>query len=257
MKTEIRIPTDEDPIDYLCSFTSEFRENERLIGALLGVQDNIRQAKLIPLEPLAFFACITAQEEAATFLYYALKSKKYTDPGYGDKLHDHKNKVRILILAEILAKNYFDGVPVEGIQSFIPVERKDGRLTLARIIYDEDKEIAIRQDNPFDTVVARENPRDNNSITQDEWIQSHLGHLTPKGYTIGSHTDKLANERNLCLYGNPTKKLRLSSEAEINHFTTNCISIIVMGFLVLKTEKSPELEKLVVNIYEKIKSSKK
>ena len=120
MAITIETPADLDQIEYFASFAPAFVGNVEMRAALLGVCDSLRQALLVPLESLGMLACLTAEEEAATFLYYALLDKRYLVP-VQDKLRRHPDKVKVLILAQLLI-----GTSDQRLRL-----RRDGRLNFA------------------------------------------------------------------------------------------------------------------------------
>lgn len=225
--------------------------NKEMRAALLGVNDSLRQARLFPLEPLAMFACLTAEEEAATFLYYTLREKGYALPDY-NKLHGHFDKTKILLLATALVDYFFNEAP-EGFVSIVRVER-DGEVPRTfRYFKSELHQVIIKQLDPLETVKTQVSENDGHDAAVQMSVEKTLSGIIPKGYTLKSHLKSMANRRNHSIYGDPEKKLRLKSETEVNKFETNCASIITTGFLVLNgTSKTSSMQKLVTNVFDAI-----
>lgn len=248
MAVRIEFPKGVNVIEYLSSFATAFIEKKEMHAALLGMQDNLRQAKLISLEPLGTFACLTAEEEAATFLYYALLDKGYSLPDF-HKLRGHSDKVKFAVLASVL-QEYFFNRP-EDFSGTIRVERGDeGPQTTLRIML---QDFDIIQDDPFETIATIGNGEDGHNAAVKMAIDKVIKDGTPKGFTIKSHIKNVANRRNLCLYGSPSEKLRFTSEDEMKHFRDNCVVLVFFGFLIINGEsRTLSLEKLIGSIFNKL-----
>lgn len=253
MSLKIQVPQDVDPEDlvgYFVSFESFFLNNEGMRNALLGVKDNLRQAALLLDEPLGMLACLTAEEEAATFLYYALQGKEYCVPEYG-KLRRHPDKLKLVVFAIVTQRYFFSRMPSE-LSSVISVERDGQRPITCYKFYINGFECV--QDDPLETVVTSGEEEGSHDHAVEASVTEVLADITRKGYTVNSYIKYLANRRNLCLYGDPTKKIRLQSTEELEHFKSNCISMIVLGLLVYNGNyPTPSMLKLVKSIFDKIR----
>ena len=249
MTIEIQLPRGVDPIEYLASFAPAFAENEEMRAALLGVQDNLRQAALLPLEPIGMLACLTAEEEAATFLYSALLGKGYAVPKYG-KLRRHPDKVKIVVFAHALHSYFFKRNP-EELPSVIRVERDGTRpKTEQHRFFDE---YVIIQGDPLATVIVTGNGDSGHDAAVGKAVSEVFSELVPGGASVKSHIKNLANRRNVCLYGDPDRKLRLKSGADVEIFKSNCIAMIVIGLLVFNGEGcTSSMNKLVESVFRKI-----
>lgn len=249
MAISFELPSSLDPIEYLTSFAPAFAKNTEMRAALLGVNDSLRQATLLPLEPLGMLACITAEEEAATFLYYALVSKGYSIPNY-EKLRRHQDKVKFLILGQALIFYFFGNEHVE-FPNAIRIERDGDQPKTTRRMRVGDFEIV--QDDPLETIITLGDGESGHINAVESSVDAVLAGITPKGYTIKSHIDKIANRRNLCLYGDPDRKNKFQSESQIDHFKNNCIGLIILGFLVSNGKSNTSsMVKLVGSIFSKI-----
>ncbi|PRY79595.1 hypothetical protein CLV80_102240 [Yoonia maritima] len=249
MAIQTQFPKGCDPVDYLSSFAPALIENGGMYESLLGMQDSLRQAKLIPLEPLGMLACLTAEEEAATFLYYALRHKGYEVSCFG-KLRQHPDKIKFVVLADVISKYFFD--PLEQMSGLIRVERSGENPQITVRIPHNNFEIV--QDDPLETIVTFGNGEKGHDVAVERAIDMILDKVTPKGFTIKSHIkNNVANRRNFCLYGSPPKKFRLSSEEEVEHFIGNCVVMILFGFLVHTGRRTaPSLQKIIDTLFEKI-----
>lgn len=248
---KIEIPRDAEPLDFLASFAPAFSEREGMRAALLGVKDSFRQATPIPLDPLGMLACLTAEEEAAAFLYYALLDKGYPVPDYG-KLHRHADKVKLLVLAEAMVHYFFGGRPA-GLSPVVRIEtdglkpKTSGRLYLS--------EYVIIQDDPLETVTVFGEEQGGHDKAVGASVDKVLAAIIPNGFSAASHLKVIANRRNLCLYGDPAKKTRFQSIDDFVHFKSNSISMIVLGILVFNgREPTASMMKLVDRLYERISS---
>lgn len=253
MPVSIEIPKNNEPISYLASFAPYFRENERMYASLLGVADSLRQADLIPLEPLGMLACLTAEEEAASFLYYSLLSKEYPVPDYG-KIHRHPDKARVLLLADALNRYYFENFPSE-LRGAIRVERDGSRPKTAFRMPLGDYE--IKQDNPLEMIISMGEGEDGQRSALEHAADRVLSDVVPQGSSIKKVIDDISKRRNLCLYGDPDSKFKLRSTADLAHFTSNCVAMVTLGFLVFNLNRpSPSLKGLVESFYKKISSAR-
>jgi len=250
MSVVFEFPTGSDPLDYVTSFAPAFAENENMRSALLGMRDSLRQAELLPAEPLGMLACLTAEEEAASFLYYALRHKGYAVTNYG-KLHRHGDKIKVLIVALLLHKYFFNRLSLE-FNPRVRLERA-GDLPMLSLRMDVgDFEIII--DDPLDTITVIGKGDAGHNAAVERTAQEVLEDVVPKGMTLGSQIKYLSNRRNLCLYGDPGKKIRLEDGA-LEHFISNSISITIIGFLIFNAKgRTPSMHKLIENISQKLSS---
>ena len=249
MPITIEVPRDVDIIEYLVGFAPAFAEDEDMRAALLGVGDSLRQAALILPEPLGLFACITAEEEAATFLYNALVAKGYGVPRYG-KLYSHVEKIKYVVLAKVLHDYFFSRVPAE-LAGVVVVERDGVRPKTSRRVAIGD--FFMVEENPLEAIATIGDGETGHDKAVEAVVNEVLDDLVPNGFTLKSYIKKLSNKRNRCIYGDPLKKLRLSSEDGIEHFKSNCVSIIVLGFMISNSKgRTVSMEKLIAYISGKI-----
>ncbi|NVK20524.1 MAG: hypothetical protein HWE30_17655 [Methylocystaceae bacterium] len=250
MTIAIQIPKDVDAVEYLTSFSTFFTDHPEMRSALLGTQDSLRQASQLIEEPLGMLACLTAEEEAAAFLYYGLKARDYSVPQYG-KLHRHGDKLKLVVFAQAMHQYFFGKMPT-GLRSAIRIER-DGHKPKTSHVFNFNG-YSVVQDDILETIVISGKGEGSHDVAINAAVDDILSDITPSGFTPGSHIKKVANRRNLCLYGDPERKLRLRHSEEINHFKTNCVSMVTLGFLVFNSPNpTSSMVKLVDCIFDKIR----
>ncbi|MCF1446669.1 hypothetical protein FS815_07500 [Agrobacterium vitis] len=250
MSITIGIPSGTDAIEYLTSFEAALTDYPEMRAALLGIKDSLRQALLLIGEPLGLLACLTAEEEAASFLYYCLIAKGYSVPKYG-KIQRHNDKLKLLVFAVVMQK-YFFTLPAE-LEGTIRIER-DGQKPKTSFVFTHGNHTIVQEDF-LETIVTQGEGEDGHDHAVRFAVDDVLKHITPTGFTIGAHITKMANRRNFCLYGDPEKKQRLRSALEIDHFRANCVCMIVLGFLVSNSGSlTTSMIKLVAIIFDKISS---
>lgn len=250
MAITIQIPKSVDAVEYLASFSAAFSEHPEMRSALLGAEDSLRQAPKLIGEPLGMLACLTAEEEAAAFLYYGLKAKGYPVPQYG-KIHRHVDKLKLVVFAQAMHQYFFRKFPKE-FGSAIRIER-DGQKPKTSHVFNYNGHSIIQED-VLETVVVTGGGRDGHDAAISSAVHQVLTDITPSGFTPASHIKKVANRRNLCLYGDPEEKLRLLHADEIIHFRANCVAMITLGLLVFNGQNpTPSMVKLVECIFDKIR----
>ncbi|MDP2079514.1 hypothetical protein [Pseudotabrizicola sp.] len=252
MAVELEFLTGIDPIDFFVSSADEVSACEKTCGALLGVGDSLRQARFLMGEPLGLFALLTAEEEAASFLYYCLLDKGYEIPNYG-KIQNHLDKAKILILAETLV-SYFFSREMAGIKRFVRFEKIEGLVSAYQHFRLGD--FHIRQDDPLETIKTHGNSPDKHDAAVEGAIELTLKKISPPGQSLKSQIKSIANRRNLCLYGDPSRKPRLGSQEEIDHFHNQCTAILALGFLVRNgAGRTSSMQKLTKKFFEMVKSA--
>lgn len=250
MSLAFEFPKGSEPLDYIASFAPAFAENENMRSALLGMRDSLRQAELLPSQPLGMLACLTAEEEAASFLYYALLHKGYAVTNYG-KLQRHGDKSKVLIIA-LLLYEYFFKKPSLEFNRRVRLERDgDHPVTSLRMTVN-DFEILV--EDPLETIITVGEGDAGHNAAVERAIQEVLEDVVPKGMALVSQIKALSNRRNLCLYGDPKKKAKFD-DSDLAHFTSNSIAIIIIGFLVFNGKSQTlSMNKLVKNISQKLSS---
>lgn len=250
MAITIQIPKGVDAVEYLASFSNFFCDHPEMRSALLGAEDSLRQASQLIGEPLGMLACLTAEEEAAAFLYYGLKAKGYPVPDYG-KLHRHGDKLKLVVFARAMQQYFFSTMP-KDFGSVIRIER-DGQKPKTTHVFSYNG-YSIIQDDILETIVTSGEREGSHDIAIKNAVDKVLADTTPIGFTPASYIKTAANRRNLCLYGDPENKLRLRYPEEIAHFRANCVSMIVLGFLVCNgQDPTTSMVKLVECIFDKIR----
>ena len=246
----IQIPKGQNTFDFLASFSNAFKDHPEMQSTLLGSKDSLRQAYQLMGEPLGMLACLTAEEEAAAFLYYALREKGYSVPNYG-KIHRHRDKLNLVVFAEVLIKYFFGHIPA-GIDNAIRIERQGENPRTTNVMNINGFEIF--QDDILESIVAHGDEVGGHDAAVTANVDKVLSKITPPGFTISSHIKNMANRRNLCLYGDPKGKIRLQRGDEIVHFKENCISMLVLGFLVFNSKKpTVSMGKLVDYLFSKLR----
>lgn len=250
MSITLEFPKGVEPLDYITSFAPAFAQNENMRSSLLGMRDSLRQAELLPSEPLGMLACLTAEEEAASFLYYALLHKDYAVKNYG-KLQRHGDKIKVLIIAQVLYE-YFFKQSVNALNQRVRLERDGDRPLTSRWM--TVNEFEIMQEDPLETIIVVGEGDAGHNTAVDRAVQEVLQSVVPKGIALVTQIKALANRRNLCLYGDPEKKTKLDA-SNLKHFTSNSIAITVLGFLVFNGQnKTLSMNKLVETISQKLSS---
>lgn len=250
MAITIQIPKGVDAVEYLASFSASFRDHPDMQSALLGTEDSLRQASQLIGEPLGMLACLTAEEEAAAFLYYGLKAKGYSVPDYG-KIYRHGDKLKLVVFAQAMHQYFFSNIPTD-LGSAIRIER-DGLKPKTSHVFNYNG-YSIVQEDFLETIVTSGEGDGGHDVAINVAVDKVVNDITPSGFTLSSHIKKVSNRRNLCLYGDPERKLRLRHAEEINHFRANCVSMITLGFLVFNGHNpTSSMVKLVDCIFDKIR----
>lgn len=233
MTMTINFPKGEDIVAYLCSFSLRFSRDQRILNALNGMQDSFRQAELIPLEPIALFSCFTAEEEASSALYFSLRARGYQVPNFG-KIRDHRQKIQSLIISLALVK-YFFGPPTKDIGLVLHMKYSDRRQSIeGRFALGESQQVLI--ENWLHSVVTEGDPSSSQDAAIDAVVKGVVSEISGPDGNIASAIDKLARRRNLCIYGRPSEKWRLSSLSEIDKFKGNCAVITTLTFMILQDD---------------------
>lgn len=245
----LEIPKNVDVVDYLASFAPAFSRNQAMQKALGGVQDSIRQARLIREEPLGLFACLTAEEEASSFLYHALLSKSYNLPDYG-KLQDHGNKIKIFLLCKAIIHYYFrEDIARDGLR--VRVTQKGNTPSITCYIPIADHAVIIH--DPFEMVVAigdgteRFDHAIRNAV--DEVVkQASDGHKN-----LTSAVNYMKNRRNRCIYGPLKLKFALKNDDQLTQYISNAVSILVCGFILyFKHQKTETMSKILEKMFDRL-----
>lgn len=252
MSLRIAFPPGVEPLEYITTFALAFDLDAKSRGALLGTADSIRQARLIPREPLGLFACMTAQEEAASFLYYALSARGHKVPHYG-RLHRHPDKVKVLVAAIVL-QNYFFTVLAADFPTTIRLASEAGLRNVT--VEMEMAGYIVSRDDPFEMIAVVGTGLDGQQAAVDQVIQTVLSSMVSKGSSVRSAIGELANQRNLAIYGASDTKPRLSGERDIDRYIQTCVSLIAMAILVLNGSGPTEsMDTLLSRLFEKLSST--
>lgn len=245
----LEIPKGEAVVDYLASFAPGFSKNQAMQKALGGVHDSFRQASLIPKEPLALFACLTAEEEAASFLYHGLLAKGYAFPAY-KKLQDHGDKVKVFLLGQAIVTYFFpEKLLEEGMRIRISGTSKKPEVecymrmgAYKATIMDPFASIIQYGDGPegFDNAIAAAV----DSVV-DGGAEGHKG--------IASAVEFLKNRRNLSIYGPLNLKKAPKSDSDIAHHVSNAVTLLTCGFIIYFNHKKTEpMAKLLAKMFERL-----
>jgi len=233
-------------LDYVLSFSQAFIKHQQLKGCLDSVEQNIKQAKLLGNEPLALFACLTAEEEAARYLYLCLKKKGYDLPRY-DRLTSHHDKARIILWALVFEEYYFNFFSQVLIEYFMMI-KEEGKGVRVSVHGRFDEKYWLELPNVLQTT-ATAGSKENEEIDDLEAevvrksLRSSLSRNFGSDHSISTIVNHIANRRNKCLYGPPSKKLTLSNDDELTQFENNCSAMIILGYLVFQdNEKWPSVQ---------------
>lgn len=244
MAIEFQIPADVNAIDYFASFAGAFSDAPHMAASLLGVQDSLRQAALIPREPLGLLACLTAEEEAAAFLYYSLRSKGYPLPEYG-KIQRHGDKAKVLIFAAAMEAYFFSSFFRKAV---LRISDDDGRPTVTLRFGLGKYEVVV--EDALSIISTKGDDANSHETAVSEAVDRILSEIVPTGASLKSQIQSIQNRRNRCIYGSPADKDRMVDDSDMDHFVSNCAVMIVLGFLVMQGEgRTESMNKLVDRMY--------
>lgn len=239
MQFLFKSPKDVNPLDHVISFSNHYSKKNKLIAPLKGCADSIRQAEAIRGEPIEKFLYLTAQEEASTFLFQALSDVGYSVPKI-NQLHDHLDKVKVLVLCNILFKHFIVGWTDEV---YLKMEIVDGKPTLISE-WEISGDMKVTNHYILQTIVQEAS--DGVNKPERRAIAETIKELSAGKKSPLQTMKQLANERNLSLYGQPNIKKRIDEDSERTRFTLNCIVQITMGYMILFEGKViPDVEELV------------
>lgn len=233
-------------LSYVLSFSNTFTSYQQLKGCLDSVAENIDQSKCLMERPLGLFACITAEEEAATFFFLCLKKRGYALPRY-DKLTSHQDKVRMVIWGIVFEKYYFNIFESFLQDSCIRLSLKGRRvrITLHGNLHER---YSVEIPNVLQSVHADGKSKDKGDIDVERPVIARmLAAALQENFGEENETiriiNQLARRRNKCLYGDPRKKMLLKNEDLLIHYENNCAALIIMGYLVFQDdEKWPSVQ---------------
>lgn len=231
-----------DPLGYLCSFAEAEQLSSEARSALLGVEDSLRQARLVPDEPLGAFACITAEEEAATFLFCALQTKGYRLPISGQKLRNHVDKAKLVLTAQALAECQLLSDELKGV---FRLEDQEGWLTISHHLRVDDYVFVMP--DPLGTITTRKDDPDGQANEIASRVETVLATSRKKGFTDFSNLKDYANKRNLCIYGAPKEKARLQSVEGIESYQQTCVGLLLIGFMIFGSSQLHQQVQLVID----------
>lgn len=246
----LEIPKDSDVIEYLASFSPAFSKNQNMQKALGGVQDSFRQAKMMKSEPLGLFACLTAEEEAASFLYRALIAKEYDLPPYKE-LKDHGNKVKIFLLCKAIIHYYFrEEIVASGLRIRIEGEKKRPLINCFFPISAEYKAVIS---DPFAMVVTRGKGDEGYNRAIHEAVDQVVQEASEGHRSLSSAIEFLKNRRNMCIYGPLKQKYALRDEDELTQYISNATSILACGFIIyFKSEKTDSMGRIIDKMFKRL-----
>lgn len=220
-------------LEYLASFADGYKSLPHVKASLESAALNLAQAKLLVGEPIGLFACLTAEEEAAAFLYHCLKSKGYRLPNFG-KFRDHGDKARMMIWALIMEEYFLRHFESFGENAFLEVHNNDGRVLIKNFLIIG--KYAINMVSLLQMVASKDGIPDGPKHMMDACVQRALDRIGQSA-SIVKTIDKMKNRRNLCLYGATANKPRLKDIEQWNIYKTRSEMIITLGFLVLQDEE--------------------
>lgn len=246
--------------EYLASYSASFMKHQKAKAPLESAAQNIRQAKGLLEEPLGYFACITAEEEAAMFLYQCLKYRGYEMPAFEPT--NHSDKVTMMLWALAIQEHFFAAqasmfgeltmkLRWEGATAAVSTH---GNLQISNaagtMVY------GLEIPNIFSMVATKDGVPDGPAIVANESVNRALDTASQGWDSVENAISELANRRNLCLYGRPDAKPVLGSFENLKIFDRSCCSIIAFGFLVMQDAiKYPSLQLICDVAGERLKTS--
>lgn len=251
----IETPKDVSPLDYYIKFKRGFTKSQILISTVDSVKDNLRQAEMVRDEPIGLFLCYTAEEEAATFLYLAMREQKYNVPDFKN-LTNHRDKIKIFLLALCIDKYLFSEIHLGDalvlMMEEIPREKSHPRNEIRA--YTEMAGYKIAVTDPILNIKTKGKGVEGlkKAVIYDvENALRSVGMGESKDYD--GLIKKLANRRNLCLYGEPKVKWKLDSKGSLSDFENNCVFLICLGYMFLQTErKSEAIQEIINTLFDRI-----
>ncbi|CAK2424304.1 AbiV family abortive infection protein [Vibrio crassostreae] len=189
---------------------------------------------------VAAFLAITAEEEAATALFLALKSKGYLRSSEL-KMHDHKHKGGLYPFLTLL------GVALElsEVPYQLVVDNNNGRDTLRTQMQIGD--FVLQPDPPLNQVNVDASGDAKNYLHEVRAVASERG-IT----SIFQYIKDIANKRNLLLYASATALPSVENvNAELQRHIGATILIHIIYLLVIQHSKQNLVEECV-NVYLKI-----
>lgn len=245
----LEIPKGQVAIDYLASFAPAFSSNQTMQRALGGVHDSFRQAWLIPKEPLALFACLTAEEEAASFLYHALVSKGYIFPDY-KRLKDHGDKVKVLLLGQAIVTYFFPDVLLQdGLRIRISGSSKEPAVECYVPIGDYNATIV----DPFSMIIQHGTGPEGFDNALAAAVDNVVDGVAKGHKGISSAVEVLKNRRNLSIYGPRWLKKAPKNDSDISHHVSNAVALLTCGFIIFfNHEKTEPMAKLLEKMFERL-----
>ncbi|EJL6278852.1 hypothetical protein [Vibrio cholerae] len=189
---------------------------------------------------VAAFLAITAEEEAATALFLALKSKGYLRSSEL-KIHDHKHKGGLYPFLTLLGV----ALKVSEVPYQLVVENNNGRYILRTQLQIGD--FALQPDPPLNQVNVDGLGNAKNYLHEVRAVASERG-IT----SIFQYIKDIANKRNLLLYASATTLPSVEDvNAELQRHIGSTILIHIIYLLVIQHGKQNLVEECV-NVYLKI-----
>jgi hypothetical protein len=224
-------------------FSKVFYESKILrYEYVLSAEQHLKDSYRIKTGPIALFTALTAEEEAATFLYHAFVHKGYDLPDL-KRLRAHQDKVRVVLWAKALIEHCIaiaDAIDPQG---------------AFRVIYSEDKPIIAYHfclaghrglvENILECIVSQEGEMENPAR---QIVDAALQPTISSWGSIEKAVEGIANQRNLCLYGNPSEKPCISESGGWEVADYNCASLIMLGVMIHQTETRSENVQLIAGL---------
>lgn len=194
---------------------------------------------------VAAFLAITAEEEAATAIFAALRKRKYNHAS-SFKVKDHKHKAGVYPFLKLLGEVL--GPLKHGFPLNLFFDEKDGALRIRMPIgVQGDRQICIVPDPPLNLVSV-----DPGGIRADYLKQVRSAASNQGVSSIFKYMQGLANERNTVLYASSSgiPKIQNVDAALERHFEAALLNLIV--YLLIEPYKVQNLVQESVDTFIKI-----
>jgi hypothetical protein len=194
---------------------------------------------------VAAFLAITAEEEAATAIFAALRKRKYNHAS-SFKVRDHKHKAGVYPFLKLLGEVL--GPLKHGLPLNLFFDEKDDALRVRMPIEIQgDRQICIVPDPPLNLVSVDPGGNQTDYLKQVRSVASNQGINS-----IFEYVQNLANERNTMLYASDSgiPEIKNIDSTLKRHFEAALLNLIV--YLLIEPYKVQNLVQESVDTYIKI-----
>lgn len=213
---------------------------------------HIERARLLKdcMPELAVFSAITAEEEAAVAIFYALKKQKYENyEQLKTKVHSYKSGVYpfIRLLGEAFLPKESDLKITLYFEELEAKKRKDILRIRMPIGIEDDQQICIVPDPPLGFVSTGPDGKEKNYHREVSRIASEKGIKS-----VFDYIKNLANERNKVLYASPTQIPRVKDAEDVISNHTNAAMLNMIMYLLIEPHRPQSLVQEALKAYVKI-----